>query len=241
MVSMLVEAFEATAAPARETADADFAATAPVVADARLLPALTARGYRMVAGNRFVRTLAPADPRAHPDGAPDVPGDEDGLALTIDVVVPSFTTRHEPNQPVGDLVVDAIPGLSYALARQAVEIAVSIRLREPSLATAAGLPTDFTVPVPDPLAALALKALAWASRRTERDAVDVWRLLEVASAAHLAPADWRDTAVRGDARRVLNDSFGRRNSGGTTTATSDPVCRLRVASLVQQHVGRPAR
>lgn len=222
MVSLLVEAFGANGAPGRETADADFAAAAPVISDDRLLPALMMRNYQPVAGNRFVRTV----------------GQE--LQLTIDVLVPSYTGRHEPNQPVGQLVVDAVPGLSLALARPGLELTLSIQLREPSLAAEAGLPTVFPVLVPDPLAALALKAVTWSSRHHPRDAVDVWRLLEVASAASLCPQDWNDSGVRGDARRILNDGFGRRTASGTRDATSAPVSRTRVASLVQQHVGQPS-
>jgi hypothetical protein len=180
---------------------------------------------------------APADhPHNHPaDGG----SNEDLLVLTIDVLVPSHSARHEPNQPVGQLTVDAIPGLSLALARPAIAITVTAQPREPTPADTVNLPTTFPVLVPDPLSALAVKALAWASRHSSRDAVDVWRLLEVASAAELAPTHWSDTGVRGDARRILNADFGRRNTGGTTRATTDPTARLRIAGLVQQHVGKP--
>lgn len=197
----------------------------------------------MESGNRFVRTVGQPNLTARADHTPDDPAnagvDEDPLVLTIDVLVPSYSTRHQPNQPVGELTVDAIPGLSLALARTALSITVTTQLRDPTLAHTVNLPTTFPVLVPDPMSALAIKALAWASRHSARDAVDVWRLLEVASAAGLTPTDWSDTGVRGDARRALDTSFGRRNAGGTTHATTDPAARLRIASLVQQHVGRP--
>lgn len=138
-------------------------------------------------------------------------------------------------------MVDAVPGLSLALARPAHALTVTTCLRDPALAHAANLPTTFPVLVPDPLSALAVKALAWASRRSPRDAVDVWRLLEVANAADLEPSDWSDTGVRGDARRLLHAEFGRRNAAGATRATSDPTARTRIAVLVQRHVGRPTR
>ena len=227
MVSLLAEAYQVSGVPTRETADADFGAAASVVADQALLTALDQRAYRQVAGNRFERTI---------DSASD-----DTVNLTIDVLVPSYSGRHVPNQEVGVLVVDAIPGLSLALARPAMSIDVTLHLREPALAGQAGLPTTFTILVPDALGALVVKALAWASRKADRDAVDVWRLLEVGAAAGLTPGDWVDTGACGDARRALNDSFGRRNASGTTAATPDMASRLRIASLVQQHVGRPAR
>ena len=54
--------------PARETADADFGAAYPVVADPRLLAALRGCGYRQQSGNRFLRThtLEPTTGRAAP-------------------------------------------------------------------------------------------------------------------------------------------------------------------------------
>jgi hypothetical protein len=58
MVSLLVQAHAATAAPARETADADLAAPFQVLGDPRLVPALVAHGYVQRAGNRFTRQAA---------------------------------------------------------------------------------------------------------------------------------------------------------------------------------------
>jgi hypothetical protein len=56
------------------------------------------------------------------------------------------------------------------------------------------------VPVPGPVPALALKALAYRSRLAAKDAVDVWRLLEVAAAAQMSPSEWAGVGVRADAR-----------------------------------------
>lgn len=59
MVSLLVAAHGATDVPARETSDADLGAESSVVADQRLIDALTSLGYtRPGASNRFVRPLA---------------------------------------------------------------------------------------------------------------------------------------------------------------------------------------
>lgn len=200
------------------------------LADQALVAALDQRGYRQVAGNRFERSL--------PTEAAPATGPGQSLSLAIDVLVPSFTHRHLPNQEVGDLVVDAIPGLALALARPPTSIDVTVELRDPRLAEQAGLPDIFTVRVPDPISALVVKALAWASRKADRDAADVWRLLEVAAATGITPNDWDHPGARADARHVLNDSFGRRNAYGATAATSNPASRTRIASLVQQHVGR---
>ncbi len=135
-----------------------------------MLGVLTERGYEMESGNRFVRTVGQPNLSAPADHPHDLPADggsnEDPLVLTIDVLVPSYSARHEPNQPVGELTVDAIPGLSLALARPTIAITVTAQLREPTLADTVNLPTTFRVLVPGPLSALAVKALAWASRHS---------------------------------------------------------------------------
>jgi hypothetical protein len=46
---------------------------------------------------------------------------------------------------------------------------------------------EVVVPVPGPVPALALKALAYRSRFVAKDALDVWRLFEVAAAARTSP------------------------------------------------------
>src|SRR4051794_10331514 len=139
MVSLLVQAYEATQAPARETADADLAAPFQVLGDPRLVPALTAHGYIQETGNRFVRQ------------------GPDGLDLVIDLLAPSYTGTHNPNQPIGDLVVDEIPGLSFALSAPATVLDLEIALLS-------GARRQASVPVPGPVPALALKALAYRSR-----------------------------------------------------------------------------
>jgi hypothetical protein len=110
MVSLLVQAYEATAAPARETADADVAAPFQVLGDPRLVPALIARGYVQRAGNRFAKRSP------------------EGLDLVIDLLAPSYTGTHNPSRPIGDLVVDEIPGLSFALSVAPTVLSLEIEL-----------------------------------------------------------------------------------------------------------------
>jgi hypothetical protein len=79
-VSLLTAVHRVTAlVPARDTADADFAAAYDVVGDPRLPAALAEQGYRQVAGNRFTR--------------PDVTS---GAELTVDVLAPSFPHAYGP-------------------------------------------------------------------------------------------------------------------------------------------------
>lgn len=210
MVGVLLAVFEVTGVPARDTADADVGAPFEVLADPRLVPALRGAGYRQEAGNRFVR-------------------DSGGLTLAIDLLAPSYTSRHQPNQPHGELIVDEVPGLSLALRPPGLPVRVTAEL-------STGERLDFTVSLPEPRAALAVKALAWNSRAARRDAIDVWRLLEVAAVAGLTPADWPERGGTGDARLVLARDFGRFTGAGARAASGDRRTRLRISALVAAHV-----
>ena len=61
--------------------------------------------------------------------------------------------------------------------------------------------------LPNPLAALCLKLLAFNSRSAAKDALDTWRMLEVARTAGIGHGDWPDPAPprgsRGDALKQL--------------------------------------
>ncbi len=140
MVSILVALHGVTGVPHRETNDADLGAAFSVIADQRLIDTLTDLGYRRPgASNRFVRPI------------------EDNLDAVIDVLAPSYTGRHEPNQHHGSLVVDEIPGLANALATPPVVVEIEGRL-------CTGVTLRTTTSLPSPLPALCLKALAWRSR-----------------------------------------------------------------------------
>ncbi len=209
MVSLLVALHQVTGVPARETADADLGAQFSVVADPRLVANLQTLGYvRPGASNRFVRPLA------------------DGLDATIDVLAPSYTGRHEPNQPHGDLVVDEIPGLGYALAADPVSVAVEACL-------SAGRRLRATVLVPGPLPALVLKLLSYGSRHAPKDAEDVWRLLAVCHATGVGAEAWRRSSVAlRDAALVLS-RFSTVNSHSPTlrAITSDRATITRIRTL----------
>jgi hypothetical protein len=177
------------------------------VADPRLVTTLEQRGYAQVgAANRFERVEAT-------------------LPLAIDVLAPSFTGRLETNQQHGALVVDEIPGLNFALQRPAVDLNLELRLTdERTLRT--------TVAVPDPLAALCLKALAYGSRYAARDALDVWRLLEVAHAAGLRAAEWPTSPTPTDAASALHTAFNEAPAAGLRDVSRDTGIQTRVRALV---------
>lgn len=211
MVALLVAAYEVTNVPERATADADLGASFEVVADMRLPQALRDLDYRRVAGNRFTRGLS--------EGSSE--------EVFIDILAPSRTGLHEPNQEAGELVVDAIPGLGYALAVEPTPLDLDAVLTT-------GKHLSVNVLLPSPLAALCLKLLSFSSRSAAKDAVDIWRLLEVGHAAGITPSDWPDPAklkgVRGDALNQLW-RFVAPGSWGLKQASRDAPIHARIRAL----------
>ena len=162
-------------------------------------------GYRQTEGNRFERQVDRGGP----------------LTLTVDLLAPAYVPALQPNQQLGDLVVDAVPGLGLALAMPATEVDLSTELLD-------GETITMRVMVPDVSAALCTKAFAWKGRRTDRDAVDLHRLLEAAYAAGVRAGDWPLTGARLDAARILHDDLCRSRR-----------VDARVRALVSQVVSRP--
>ena len=173
------------------------------------------RGYRPHgASNRFARKT------------------QAGHHAVIDVLAPSHDGRLHSNRRHGALYLDEIPGLLLALARPSVPLSLEILLQS-------GQTLRITVQPPDPLAALALKAVAYVSRRADKDALDVWRLLAVCHAAGIGPDDWGSgSGIRGDAAAVLRAEFGGLTSPGLRAITSDRGVHTRVRALVQAVVGQ---
>lgn len=212
MVTLLVVAHQVTGVPTRTTSDADLGADFSVVSDDRLIEALTELGYgRPEASNRFIREI-----------------DHETKAV-IDILAPSFTGKHEPNQPHGNMVVDEIPGLSYALAAPPTQITVTA-----DLTTGAQVTT--TVLLPSPWSALCLKLLAWGSRVNDKDATDIWRLLAVCDAAGIRPAQWPTTITSRDALEVLRQ-ITRPGSLSLRRLTPDRATQTRIRALAHRVTG----
>lgn len=173
-------------------------------------------GYRQTQGNRFSRSV-----------------DHDGAALDleIDVLIPSYTDHLESNQPFGDLVVDAIPGLSTAIARRPTVVHVITTLTT-------GVELAYTVPLPEPISALCMKAYAYRWRFAERDALDIWRVLEVARKVGLTVADWPKGATGRATARILHTHFGTPAARGPAMATADKAMQTRIRALVLAVVPR---
>jgi hypothetical protein len=151
------------AVPLRATGDADFGTPPYVLRRPELLEGIEARGYEKVRGNRWQRHI-----------------DERRVA-TVDLLIPSYTTRIRDTVRVGGVVTTEVPGLAEALRRPGVTVEADLLLTD-------GTVLDATVVLPDPIGALALKAGARTVRDEERDASDLWRCLEIAAADGVVPS-----------------------------------------------------
>jgi hypothetical protein len=116
----------------RQTLDADLGVMPEVAADPAIVDALEELGYTRANSNRFERVS------------------ETGHELAIDLLTPSYEARMITNQRHGDMIVDAIPGLSLALARPGEELDLTVQVMDDSA-------THLRVTVPEILAALCVK------------------------------------------------------------------------------------
>jgi hypothetical protein len=126
--------------PLRATGDADFGVPPHLLKEAVLVPAIEGRGYEKVAGNRWERRV-----------------DERRVA-TVDLLIPSYTSRPRHTKRVGDVVTTEVPGLAAALRRPGITIEAELRLTN-------GERRGTTIMLPDALAMLILK------RRSEPSAM----------------------------------------------------------------------
>lgn len=200
--------------PARETADADMGVGFDVLSDDTLPDALRRAGYVAERSNRFVRE------------------DDADRRLTIDVLAPSYRGFLRTNQPHGALVVDEVPGLSEALGLPPVSLRVLATLTDATN-------VDVVLRLPDVRAALILKAYAYRGRWSDRDASDIWRLLEAASNAGLSWSDWPQGLGGRDAAQILYAFFAPPEAVGPKRATSDSGAQARIRALVRRVVPPP--
>lgn len=208
MVTLLVEACGASERVLmRETVDVDFGAMPEVISDSRLPDALRAKEYRASeAANRFSRRVDDQD---------------GGLNLIVDVLAPSFQASLVPNQQHGDLVVDEIPGLSLALARDPVHLDLQVRLLN-------GRVVPMVLRLPDVASALCIKALAYRSRAAHKDEMDIWRLMNAYHAAGLDDDAWPTSPTFDDAAEILVRYFGRTGASGLKRMSREEQARMRV-------------
>lgn len=198
-------------APPRATADADVGLAARLVGSGALLQPLRAAGYELTAGNRLERQVG-------------------GVACAIDVLIPAETSRVRHNRKVGELYLDEVPGLDYALARPAHVVDVEARLTS-------GERLLLRPHVADLVSALCVKVFAYATRWAPRDALDVWRLLEVARLEELNTANWPTSVTPARAARLLRHHFVPARGSGVLAATSDQAQQTRLRALARALAG----
>jgi hypothetical protein len=89
------------------------------------------------------------------------------------------------------MTLDAIPGLNLALSAPGESLESAAQLLD-------GTVIEFVTVVPSLMAALCVKIVGYADRRAQKDALDVWRLLEAYRLAFPSPPQWPRSGSAGD-------------------------------------------
>lgn len=192
----------------RESKDADIGITEAIARDEGIVARLEAVDYRQRRGGEFVRVL---EQESEDSG--------DSLEATIDVLVPARTSRARESRRVSkDLVTSEVPGLTTALRRPAVGVAVSMTSLD-------GTMLEANIALPDEVSTVVLRAFAWQKRLSDTDAEDIWRSLEIAFAAGVSPTDFQ-THEEKAAVSIITAAF-ERDSGGASKPLGARIGRAR--------------
>lgn len=201
----------------RETRDTDLGIPPIAVKDGRLIHLLKQRGYDRTAGNTYAR---------HLDDVPISVGDDQELMASIDLLVPAYTSRARESVKVSDdLTTTEVLGLAEALKRPGIAVSLELQRLNGDVRTA-------ELTIPDEVSALALKALVWRRRGAAKDAVDLWRTLEVAATAGVSPGEFSD-GTTATAAEIAKTSFNEINDGAMKAITS--AQRLSAEVAQQRH------
>ncbi|MCK0110546.1 hypothetical protein MWU75_00080 [Ornithinimicrobium sp. F0845] len=93
--------------------------------------------------------------------------------------------------------------------------------------------------VPDVIPAIVLKAYAFEARRKLGDALDLWKLFEVAHSLDLHPDAWPARATTRDALKALHTHLVPPSSLGANLARRQRWPHARIAALVKAHTPPP--
>jgi predicted nucleotidyltransferase len=195
----------------RATHDADLAVSRRTISQGDLLQRLRERGYHTPTfPNRFERHM-------------------DDIGLSIDLVVPSGSTKHQPNIDIDDRNFDGMPLVDEALDRDPVILDVVAVLTDSSELKA-------TVRIPDLVSAIAMKTFAVAERSNPHDAFDLGMLLHAARASGLESDRWPKGKAFAAAKVQLSAQFDRPGTAlELATDSESGRVRLRdIASLLAQ-------
>ena len=188
----------------RETQDTDLGVPPIAVRDGRLIDLLKQRGYDRTTGNTYARRIK------------DVPVsvvDTKEMSASIDLLVPAYTSRARDSLKVTkDLTTTEVLGLAEALKRPGVEVSLELHRLNGEMLTA-------ELTLPDEVSAIVLKALVWDRRGASKDAVDLWRTLEVAVAAGASPDEFSEGAGM-KAAEIARRSFEKLNEGAMKAIVS---------------------
>lgn len=150
----------------------------------------------------------------------------DGPALaTIDILLPAYQTRARQNVTVGDITTIEVAGLADALRRTPVAM-------ELDLTRSNGVRLEASVVLPDEPAALGVKSFAWVNRGAGKDAVDIWRCLEVCNRAGVSQEEFTDGRLV-EVRGIINAAFADLDSPGMKALTAEK--RLSAAGASARH------
>lgn len=229
MVSIHVQRWQLGRDLYRETQDADVGVLPITVTSTDLLEQIRNLGYDRVEGNRFTKAVRdlpiPDATRTRPEAV-------------IDILVPAYTSRARENVRVGEeLVTTEVLGLAQAFLRDPVAVDLEVvRMNGDGLV--------IKVLLPDEASALVLKAFASQVRSEGKDAVDLWRMLEVNAVAEVGPGSF----VSGQGRRAVEiirqafsdtTSFGTRQMAQGLGISSEEALRrhTRIQALIQRVMG----
>jgi phage tail protein X len=188
----------------RETRDTDLGIPPIAVKDGRLIDLLKQRGYIRTTGNTYARLI---------DAVPGSVEDRQELSASIDLLVPAYTSKARDSVKVSeDLTTTEVLGLAEALQRPPVEVSLELQRLNGDM-----LYAELTLP--DEASAVMLKALVWQRRSASKDAVDLWRTLEVAAAAGVSPDEFSLGPGKKSAE-ITRQSFEQVRGGAMKAITS---------------------
>ncbi len=215
MVRLLLLRYPTRHAVPRSTIDAD-AALSDVQVVGDVVESLLADGFVKAGGNIFLKELATE------------------RVVEVNLLLPrtSGLGGVRPRSVEGVGRVDSLHELTFAMLHPAMVLDVEARLDDELL--------EYRVRIPDLEVATVLKAHAWKHRGAAKDLADLQTLLEIRDAhpeTVWALQGPQLIGFRRDTARILQELRRRLSTRAAAGSLSPPVDRLRLAALIQKHVG----